>query len=233
MPSLWKRVTFSAASVLCFGSAALLVVALSTERWVTGRILCQTGVDIVNASHPELDQFVGDIYYGLFQGGKTKKCGLGSRRSKIYIFPNLVQTLNGGLHVMVILFLLAAVGFALVSLSFSVYNTRKVPYQSIKGHKGLYLWNLTAALFGALGVLCFLAAMRHHGLTERVANYRENLFVLVVLDDTLDWSFWLGVGSVGTHFAVCGVVAMSRIKLPKPEIKKPEEPTISAVDLLY
>lgn len=66
------------------GSVALLVVALSTERWVTGRILCKTGAEIVNASHPELHQFIGDIYYGLFQGGKTKKCGLGNRRSKIY-----------------------------------------------------------------------------------------------------------------------------------------------------
>lgn len=89
------------------------------------------------------------------------------------------------------------------------------------------------AVFGALAVLCFLAAVRHHSLTERVANYQENLFVLVVLDDSLDWSFWLGVGSIATHFAVCGAVAMSRIKLPKPEIKKPEEPTISALDLLY
>lgn len=84
MPSLWKRITFSVASVLCVGSVVLLVVALSTERWVTGRILCKTGAEIVNASHPELHQFIGDIYYGLFQGGKTKKCGLGKRRSKIY-----------------------------------------------------------------------------------------------------------------------------------------------------
>nr|XP_020476409.1 clarin-2 [Monopterus albus] len=233
MPSLWKRITFSVASVLCVGSVALLVVALSTERWVTGRILCKTGAEIVNASNPELDQFVGDIYYGLFEGGKSKRCGLGTRYSKIYIFPHLVLTLNGGLHVMVILFLLVAVGFALVSLSFCIYNARKVPYQSIKGHKGLYLWNFIAAFFGALGVLCFLAAVRHHNLTERVANYEENLFVLVVLDDSLDLSFWLGVGSIVTHFAVSGVVAMSRIKLPKPEIKKPEEPTISSLDLLY
>lgn len=79
MPSLWKRITFSAASVLCVGSVALLVVALSTERWVTGRILCKTGAEIVNASSPELEQFIGDLYYGLFQGGKTKKCGLGKR----------------------------------------------------------------------------------------------------------------------------------------------------------
>lgn len=89
------------------------------------------------------------------------------------------------------------------------------------------------ALFSGLALLCFLAAIRHHSLTERVANYREDLFVLVVLEDSLDWSFWLGVGSTATHFAVCGVVAMSRIKLPKPKIKKPEEPTVSSVDMLY
>ncbi|XP_028312819.1 clarin-2 [Gouania willdenowi] len=233
MPSLWKRITFSVASVMCVGSAVLLVVALSTERWVRGRILCKTAAELVNASRPELDQFTGNIYYGLFQGGKTKQCGLGTRRSKIYIFPKLVRTMNGGLHMMVIVFLLLAMGFALVSLSFCIYNARKVPYQSIKGHKGLYLWNTIAALFGALGVLCFLAAVRHHRLTDRVANYRESFFVLIVLEDNLDWSFWLGVGSIVTHVAVCGVVAMSRIKLPKKEVKKPEEPTISALDLLY
>ena len=84
MPSLWKRIAFSVASALCIVSVVLLVVALSTERWVTGRILCKTGVVIVNATSTELDQFRGHIYYGLFQGGKTKNCGLGNRRNKIY-----------------------------------------------------------------------------------------------------------------------------------------------------
>lgn len=99
MPSLWKRITFSVASVLCVGSVVLLVVALSTERWVTGRILCKTGAEIVNASHPELEQFIGDVYFGLFRGGKNKRCGLGSRRSNIYskkdlcIYPAHVQVI--------------------------------------------------------------------------------------------------------------------------------------------
>lgn len=66
------------------------------------------------------------------------------------VFPKLVRTLNGGLHMMVILFLLVAVGFALVSLSFCIYNARKVPYQSIKGHKGLYLWNFIAGTLSSL-----------------------------------------------------------------------------------
>ena len=75
--------------------------------------------------------------------------------------------------------------------------------------------------------------MRHHHLTEHIANHKESFFLLTVLDDRLDWSFWLGVASVATHVAVCGVVAMSRIKLPKAQKKKPEQPVISALDLLY
>lgn len=54
--------------------------------------------------------------------------------------------MNAGLHMMVILFLLVAMAFALVSLSFCIYNARKVPYQSIKGHKGIYLWNCIAGM---------------------------------------------------------------------------------------
>ncbi|XP_030644222.1 clarin-2 [Chanos chanos] len=233
MPSLWKRIVFSFASILCIGSVALLVVALCTERWITGTILCQTGVDLVNASNPELAQFTGEIYFGLFQGGKTRKCGLGSRRSKIFIFPKLVRKINGGLHMIVIFFIFIAIGFAVVSLAFCIYNARKVPYQSMKGPLGLYLWNLIAALFGSLGFACFIASMRHHRLTERVANFQENLFRLVVLEEHLGFSFWLCVASAVTHGANILVVASSKIHLPKIQTKKPEEPTVTGDDLLY
>ncbi|XP_076846881.1 clarin-2 [Brachyhypopomus gauderio] len=233
MPTLWKRIVFSVGSVLCIGSVALLVVALSTERWITGRILCQTGVDIVNASSLELAQFTGDINYGLFQGGKTRKCGLGNRRYKIYIFPRLIKTLNGGLHMIIIFFLFIAIGFALVSLAFCIYNARKVPYQSIKGPLGLYIWNFIAALFSSLGFASFIAAVHCHQLTERVANFGENLFHLVVLEENMGFSFWLCVASAVTHGANILVVASSRIHLPKIQSKKPQQPTASGDDLLY
>ncbi|XP_066518417.1 clarin-2 [Hoplias malabaricus] len=233
MLSVWKRIVFSLGSVLSLGSAALLVVALCTERWVTGTILCQTGVDLVNASSPELSLFTGDIYYGLFQGGKTRKCGLGSRRQKIYIFPRLIRKVNGGLHMIIIFFHFIAIGFALVSLAFCIYNARKVPYQSIKGPLGLYLWNFIAALFSCLGFASFIAAVRCHRLTENVANFHETLFHLVVLEEKLGFSFWLCVASAVTHGANILVVASSRIHLPKIQTKKPEQPTITGDDLLY
>ncbi|KAL4640361.1 clarin-2 [Arapaima gigas] len=233
MPGIWKKITFSLASLVNIVSVALIVVAVSTEKWVTGKILCKTGVDLVNASEAELDKFKGDIYFGLFQGGKTKKCGLGSRTTKIYIFPRLVNKLNGGLHMIIILFLFTAIGFALVSLAFCIYNARKIPYQSIKGPLGIYLWNFFAGLFGIFGTVCFIAAVRHHHLTERVANFKEDIFQLVVLAEEYDFSFWLCVAGTATNGANFIVVAMSKIHFPKIQTKKPEEPTVTADDLLY
>ncbi|XP_062865137.1 clarin-2 [Trichomycterus rosablanca] len=233
MPTLWKRIVFSLGSLLSVGSAALLVVALSTERWITATLLCQTGADLVNASQPELSQFTGDVYYGLFRGGKTRRCGLGSRRSNVYVFPRLIRTINGGLHMTVIFFLFIAIGFALVSLAFCIYNARKVPYQSIMGPLGVYLWNFIAALFCCLGFACFVSAVRCHRLTERVANFRENVFSFVVLEESLGFSFWLCVASAVSHGTNILVVASSRIHLPKIQTKKPDVPTVTGEDLLY
>ncbi|XP_006629236.2 clarin-2 [Lepisosteus oculatus] len=233
MPGLLKKTLFSLASLLSIASVVLLVVALATEKWVTGKILCKTGAELVNASDPELVKFVGDIYFGLFQGGKIRHCGLGSRRSKIYIFPNLVKKLNGALHVMIILFLFTAIVFALISFGFCIYNARKIPYQSIKGPGGIYLWNFVAGLFGVFGVVSFIAALKLHHLTERVANFRENVFQFIILEEHYDFSFWLCVASTATHGANFIVVAISGIHFPKVQTKKPEEPTVTAEDLLY
>lgn len=60
------------------------------------------------------------------------------------VFPNLVKKINGGLHMVILFFIFIAIGFALVSLAFCIYNARKVPYQSMKGPLGLYLWNFIA-----------------------------------------------------------------------------------------
>ncbi|KAL6466731.1 hypothetical protein MHYP_G00245350, partial [Metynnis hypsauchen] len=87
--------------------------------------------------------------------------------------------------------------------------------------------------FSSLGFACFIAAVRCHRLTERVANFRENLFHLVVLEENLGFSFWLCVASAVTHGVNILVVASSRIHLPKFQTKKPEEPTITGDDLLY
>lgn len=82
MPGCFKKTLFALASVISFASFILIVVAMGTPKWMTGKILCKTGAELVNATDPELVKFVGEIYYGLFRGGKIRQCGLGGRRSK-------------------------------------------------------------------------------------------------------------------------------------------------------
>lgn len=82
MPGCFKKTLFALASLISFVSFILIVVAMGTPKWITGKILCKTGADLVNATDPELVKFIGEIYYGLFQGGKIRQCGLGGRRSQ-------------------------------------------------------------------------------------------------------------------------------------------------------
>lgn len=82
MPGWFKKAWYGLASLLSFSSFLLIIVALAVPHWLSGKILCQTGVDLVNATDPELVKFIGDIYYGLFRGCKVRQCGLGGRLSQ-------------------------------------------------------------------------------------------------------------------------------------------------------
>lgn len=82
MPGWFKKAWYGLASLLSFSSFILIIVALAVPHWLSGKILCQTGVDLVNATDPELIKFIGDIYYGLFRGCKVRQCGLGGRQSQ-------------------------------------------------------------------------------------------------------------------------------------------------------
>lgn len=82
MPGWFKKAWYGLASLLSLSSFILIITALAVPHWLSGKILCQTGVDLVNATDPELVKFIGDIYYGLFRGCKVRQCGLGGRQSQ-------------------------------------------------------------------------------------------------------------------------------------------------------
>ncbi|RMC14290.1 hypothetical protein DUI87_09383 [Hirundo rustica rustica] len=118
---------------------------------MTGKILCKTGADLVNATDPELVKFIGEIYYGLFRGGKIRQCGLGGRRSKF---------------------------------------TRG---------------------FVVLAVTSFMAAVKLHHLTERIANFRENVFRFIILEERFEDCFWICVASATAHAGlVLGVYSIEK-----------------------
>ncbi|EPQ15088.1 Clarin-2 [Myotis brandtii] len=232
MPGWFKKVWYGLASLLSFASFILIIVALVLPHWLSGKILCQTGVDLVNATDPELVKFIGDIYYGLFRGCKVRQCGLGGRESQFTIFPQLVKELNAGLHVMILLLLFLALALALVSMGFAILNMIQVPYKAVNGPGGICLWNVLAGGVVALAITSFMAAVRFHDLTERIANFQERLFRFVVVEEQYEESFWICVASASAHAANLVVVAISQI--PLPEIKtKIEEATVTAEDILY
>lgn len=223
---------YGLASLLSFSSFILIIVALVLPHWLSGKILCQTAVDLVNATDPELVKFIGDIYYGLFRGCKVRQCGLGGRESQFTIFPQLVKELNAGLHVMILLLLFLALALALVSMGFAILNMIQVPYKAVNGPGGICLWNVLAGGVVALAITSFMAAVRFHDLTERIANFQERLFRFVVVEEQYEESFWICVASASAHAANLVVVAISQI--PLPEIKtKIEEATVTAEDILY
>ncbi|XP_008684028.1 clarin-2 [Ursus maritimus] len=232
MPGWFKKAWYGLASLLSFSSFILIVVAVAAPHWLSGKILCQTGVDLVNATDPELVKFIGDIYYGLFQGCKVRQCGLGGRQSQFKIFPHLVKELNAGLHVTILLLLFLALALALVSMGFAILNMIQVPYRAVNGPGGICLWNVLAGGVVALAITSFMAAVKFHNPTERIANFQERLFRFVVVEERYEESFWICVASASAHAANLVIVAISQI--PLPEIKtKIEEATVTAEDILY
>ncbi|KAG8510323.1 Clarin-2 [Galemys pyrenaicus] len=259
MPGGFRKAWYGLASLLSFSSFVLLITALAVPHWLSGKILCQTGVDLVNATDPERVKFIGDIYYGLFRGCKVRQCGLGGRQSQFTIFPLLVRELNAGLHVTTLLLLVVALALALVSTGFAILNMLQVPYRAVNGPGGICLWNVLAekrhsacrgrghrAARGAenesglwvpggvvaLAIASFVAAVRWHDLTERIANFQETLFRLVVVEERYEESFWICVASASAHAATLMVVAISQIPLPEMKTKI-EEATVTAEDILY
>ncbi|EHA99023.1 Clarin-2, partial [Heterocephalus glaber] len=148
------------------------------------------------------------------------------------VFPHLVKELNTGLHVTILLLLLLALALALVSMGFAILNMVQVPYRAVNGPGGICLWNILAGGVVALAIASFMAAVKFHDLTERIANFQERFFQFVVVEEHYEESFWICVASASAHAANLVVVAISQI--PLPEIKtKIEEATVTAEDILY
>ncbi|KAI4542713.1 hypothetical protein MG293_006839 [Ovis ammon polii] len=232
MPGWFKKAWYGLASLLSFSSFILTIVALALPHWLSGKILCQTGVDLVNATDPELVKFIGDIYYGLFRGCKVRQCGLGGRQSQFTIFPHLVKELDAGLHITVLLLLFLALALALVSMGFAILNMIQVPYRAVNGPGGICLWNVLAGGVMALAIASFMTSVKFYDLTERIANFQEKLFRFVVVEEQYEECFWICVASASAHATNLVVVAISQI--PLPEIKaKIEEATVTAEDILY
>lgn len=84
MPNRQKQLLFSVSGLLGASCALSAAVATGLPFWLNGLVLCRTGAELVNATGPELDKFLGELSYGLFGGERVKQCGLGGREARFY-----------------------------------------------------------------------------------------------------------------------------------------------------
>ncbi|XP_026883478.2 clarin-1 isoform X2 [Electrophorus electricus] len=139
-----KKVIFSAGGVFSFACVLIVATAMGTRFWVKATVLCTTGAQLVNATGPELDKFIGSVNYGLFQGQRLKQCGLGGRPFSFSFFPDLVDVIPVSLHGSVLFFCAVLILFSSLCSAFFMYNAFGSPYETLHGPLGLYMWNMSS-----------------------------------------------------------------------------------------
>ncbi|CAN9511247.1 unnamed protein product [Ophioblennius macclurei] len=191
MPSRQKQLLFSGCALLAFSCALTAAVATGLPFWVRGAALCRTGADLVNATGPELDKFVGELSYGLFHGRRVKQCGLGGRSSRFSFFPDLLSTIPVELHITVIFFCGSVILFSSVATGFFFFNAFGRPYETLQGPMGLYVWTLISGVSSCLVLILFASEVKLNRLSQRIANFNEVNFVFQTHVELYDRCFWL------------------------------------------
>ncbi|XP_047450591.1 clarin-1 [Mugil cephalus] len=191
MPSRQKQLLFSVSGLLGLSCALTAAVATGLPFWLRGAALCRTGAELVNATGPELDKFLGELSYGLFHGQRVKQCGLGGRTSRFSFFPDLLDAIPAGLHVTIIFFCGVVIFFSSVATGFFFFNAFGRPYETLQGPMGLYLWTFICCLSSCLVMILFASEVKLQHLSERIANFNEINFVFQTYSERYDRCFWL------------------------------------------
>ncbi|KAM9358929.1 clarin-1 [Symphorus nematophorus] len=232
MPSHQKRVLFSVSGLLGFWCALTAAVATGLPFWISGTVLCRTGAELVNASGPELDKFLGDLDYGLFGGQRVKQCGLGGRPGRFSVFPDLLSAIPAGLHVTVIFFCGVVILFSSVVTGFFFFNAFGRPYETLQGPMGLYLWTFICCVCSCLVMILFASEVKLHHLSERIANFNEVNFVFQTYSERYDRSFWLFFLVFVLHGLNVLLIRLAGIQFPFQDDKEMDL-SGGAADLMY
>ncbi|XP_078101251.1 clarin-1-like [Sander vitreus] len=191
MPSRQKQLLYSVSGLLGLCCALTAAVSAGLPLWISGAVLCRTGAELVNATGPELDKFLGELNYGLFQGQRVKQCGLGGRPSRFFFFPDLQSAIPVGLHVTVVFFCGVVILFSIVATGFFFFNAFGRPYETLQGPLGLYLWSAICCVSSCLVMILFASEVKLHHLSRRIANFNEENFVFQTHSERYGRCYWL------------------------------------------
>ncbi|CAJ1066413.1 clarin-1 [Xyrichtys novacula] len=232
MASRQRQLFFSLCGCLGFCGALTAVVSAALPFWLGGSVLCRTGADLVNATGPELDKFLGRLSYGLFHGEKVKQCGLGGRPSRFSFFPDLLSAIPVGLHITVIFFCGVVILFSSVATGFFFFNAFGRPYETLQGPIGLYLWTLICCVCSCLVMVLFAAEVKLHHLSDRISNFNEVNFVFQAHSEQYDRCFWLFFLVFVLHVINLLLIHLAGVRFPFQDSKEAELGG-GAVDLMY
>ncbi|KAM7412446.1 hypothetical protein PAMA_020028 [Pampus argenteus] len=232
MPSRQKQLLFSVSGLFGFSCALTAAVATGLPFWLNGTVLCRTGAELVNATGPELDKFLGGLSYGLFHGERVKQCGLGGRPSRFSFFPDLLSAIPAGLHITVIFFCGVVILFSSVATGFFFFNAFGRPYETLQGPMGLYLWTFICCLCSCLVMILFASEVKLHHLSERIANFNEVTFVFQTYNEHYDRSFWLFFLVFLLHGLNILLIRLAGVQFPLKETKESDLSSVAA-DLMY
>ncbi|XP_049916689.1 clarin-1 isoform X1 [Epinephelus lanceolatus] len=232
MPSRQKQLLFSTSGLLGLCCALTAAVSTGLPLWLRGAVLCRTGAELVNATGAELDQFLGELQYGLFSGHRVKQCGLGGRPSRFSFFPDLLSAIPVGLHVSVIFFCGVVIVFSSVATGFFFFNAFGRPYETLQGPMGLYLWTFISCLCSCLVMILFASEVKLHHLSDRIANFNEVNFVFQTYTEHYDRSFWLFFLVFLLHSLNFLLIRLAGIQFPFQESKEADL-SGGAADLMY
>uniref|UniRef100_A0A8C2WXY5 Clarin 1 n=1 Tax=Cyclopterus lumpus TaxID=8103 RepID=A0A8C2WXY5_CYCLU len=231
MPSRQKQLVFSVSGLLGLSCALTAAVATGLPLWLSGSVLCRTGAELVNATGPELDKFLGELNYGLFHGQRVKQCGLGGRLSRFSFFPDLLNAIPVVLHVSVIFFCGVVILFSSVVTGFFFFNAFGRPYETLQGPMGLYLWTFIW-LSSCVVMILFASEVKLHHLSNRISNFNEVNFVFQTYTERYDRSFWLFFLIFLLHGLNFLLIRLAGIQFPFQESKDCDL-SGGAADLMY
>ncbi|XP_037534330.1 clarin-1 isoform X2 [Nematolebias whitei] len=232
MPNRQKQVLFSCAGLVGLSCALMAAVATGLPFWVRGSVLCRTGAELVNATGPELEKFVGELSFGLFHGQRVKQCGLGGRPARFSFFPDLLSVIPAGLHIIIIFFCGVVVIFSSVACGFFFFNAFGRPYETLLGPMGLYLWSSISASCSFLVMVLFASELKIHHLSDRISNFNEENFVFKTYTERYDRSFWLFLLIFFLHGLNVVLIRLAGIQFPFQENKEVDL-SGGAADLMY
>ncbi|XP_007573761.1 PREDICTED: clarin-1 [Poecilia mexicana] len=232
MPNRQKQVLFCSAGLLSLCCALSAAVVTGLPYWLRGVVLCRTGAELVNATGAELDQFLGELSYGLFHGERVKQCGLGGRPSRFSFFPDLLGGIPVGLHVTIVFLCSVVVLFSSVASGFFFFNAFGRPYETLQGPMGLYLWTCVCCATSCLVLILFASEVKIHRLSELISNFREENFVFQTHSERYDRCFWIFFLILILHGLNLVLIRLTGIQFPF-QGKKDVELSGGAADLMY